>query len=751
MRIIHISDLHFTGGDNDAPVDDWAGFDWSKVNLTDPSTWSNLCPLKPWNADSLNRSTTLSNYLIANKAKLNADAIVITGDLVDSGDDGAAYNRVTSFIELLTGNGFQVYSLPGNHDYSHWGELAWASEDNRKQFHKVPGTSGDESKYPWVVPLGRDTLILLDSLKAELDANHWGATCSHPLGVGDYHMALDASSIAGCLGPDLAAPVATIDIEGGDQLAQGLLGTAQLTALSSALDSLQSQRSIDCKVVVCLHHNPFSTDSNGCLSDSAAFLSTIHGKVDALIFGHATPDANVYYWQDGSAYGPQAPTPTDWEKDNLIPLVSCLNLQHAGPKGYSHAQTAYPIPVVDTYQNQIEVFFTDGTEFTPRKGLMAATIVGLVSDGQVGTPIAGAAINVYVPPDLVPVASATTDANGVYSVGLTAIGSYRVEASSQFYSISDANVTVAWGDVAQENFVLQVTGGTLSGNVTDQSGKPVAGVEIDLCDFYGSATPIASTTTGPMGNYRVLFDYPKIWAIDVYTRSDNYSEGMAQLQTTGQNTVQNFSLLAIAPGTITGHVTDDHGAAVAGAAVSAIGGYYDKNVQTTTDSSGSYSVSLNAGGVNLTVVQPGYESANIQNVTLGAWATVTQDVVLVKRVPGNIAGMVTDPSGQPAAGAEVTADTASDTTGLDGSYTLANVLSGPVSLSATLGAESCTETVTVIGSQTITANLKLVAPPTCTGAGQPSIPCVGAGKPDNPCVGAGKPDNPRPCKGTTVF
>src|ERR1017187_1646644 len=233
MRIIHISDLHFTGGDNDAPIDDWGGFDWSKVNLTDPSTWANLCPLKPWNADSLNRSNTLSSYLIANKAKLNTDTIVITGDLVDSGDDNAAYDRATAFIELLTGNGFHVYSIPGNHDYSHWGELAWASEDNRKRFHKVSGTSGDETKYPWVVSMGRDTLILLDSLKAELDGNLWGARCVHPLGIDDYHMPLDASSIAGGLGPDFAAPVAAVVIEGGDQLAQGFLGNAQLAALNN--------------------------------------------------------------------------------------------------------------------------------------------------------------------------------------------------------------------------------------------------------------------------------------------------------------------------------------------------------------------------------------------------------------------------------------------------------------------------------------------------------------------------------------
>ena len=741
MRIIHISDPHFTAGDNDAPMDDWAGFDWSKVDLTDTSTWANLSPLRPWNADSLDRSTTLSNYLIANKEMLNANTIVITGDLVDSGDDSAAYDRATAFIGLLKANGFAVYSVPGNHDYSHWGELAWASEDNRKRFHLVPGTSGDETKYPWVVSMGRDTLILLDSLKAELDDSQWGAMCVHPLGIDDYHMPLDASHIAGCLGPDFAAPLAAVAIAGGDQLAQGRLGPAQLSALNTLLISHQSQRAIGCRVIVCLHHNPFSTDSKGWLDDSADFLSIINGKVDALLFGHATPDG--FYRQDGSVPS-DAPstTPSDWETKWQVPLISCVNLQHGGPKGYTPSKPAYPITVVDTDQTQLEVYFTDQTGPYVRRGLMAATVTGVVIDGQIGAPVAGAEIDVYVPPALVPVASGTTDDRGVYTIGLTETGSYSISAASQFYGVASADFSVAWGGVANENFVLTLTGGVLSGTVSEvRTGAPIPGVEIDLCDLYGTATPIASATTNALGYFRILFDYPKIWAIDVFARANNYSEGMAQPSLTGANTVLNFTLTATAPGTITGSVTDDQGAAVADAEVFASGGYYSTTVQATTGSDGSYRLNINAGGVNLSVSRPGYVATTVQNIELVAGSTITENLVLVKRMPGNIAGTVLDPNGNLVPGAEVTADTVSGTTESNGTYLLANVLSGPVSVQATFGAESCAETVTVIANQTVTANLKLVAPPTCTGAGRPG----------NPCVGIGRPDNPRPCKGTTVY
>jgi len=93
MRIIHISDPHFT--DSSRTLD--AGYIIDSQN-------------------SKLRSSVLSNYLINNKSHLRASKVVITGDLTDSGDK-RDYLIAKAFVDKLKNNGFEVYSIPGNHDY----------------------------------------------------------------------------------------------------------------------------------------------------------------------------------------------------------------------------------------------------------------------------------------------------------------------------------------------------------------------------------------------------------------------------------------------------------------------------------------------------------------------------------------------------------------------------------------------------------------------------------------------------------
>jgi 3',5'-cyclic AMP phosphodiesterase CpdA/5-hydroxyisourate hydrolase-like protein (transthyretin family) len=741
--------------------------------------------LKPWNADSLNRSRTLTEYLIANKTTLNASTIVITGDLVDSGDDIGAYGRATAFIQTLTGNGYAVYSLPGNHDYSYWGELAWASEENRTRFHKLHGTSGDKANYPWVQQIVSDKLILLDSLKAELDENNYGGRCVHPFNLGDYDMPLDASHIEACMVPNPSAGLlpGVVTIKLGDQLAEGILGSGQLEALSGYLDSYQSDRANGSKVIVCLHHNPFSEGSSnflgasGLLDDRQNFLDIINGKVDVLLFGHSTPDDNSNYWQDGSTpapdpapasndvpatYNDKSPSPTDWEKLNNIPIVSCLNMQHAGPLGYFPSKPDYPIVVIDTDKNQIEMWHTDGSGPISRQGFVPCPLTGTVVDRDTGKPIAGAEVDVSGVPSGKTIAIVSTDSNGVYNVPLSVPGTFNISVVAQLYAIDSAEKAVTSGIVNCRNFALAPSGAILRGTVKDQqSGTPIAGVQIEICDFYGDATPIASDTTGPQGTYQVLIDYPKVSTLEVSaTKQNDYTQGYNQFVLSGMDTVQDFSLTAIGLCTIAGNVKDDQGVVVTGAQVVATGGYYSSTVQATTGDGGSFSLNINAGGVELSVSKDGYQTTNVTGILLSVWAPTFEEVILFRRLPGNITGTVTDPSGNPAAGANVTivVDTGStDSSGVStfltadssGVYTLLNVLSGPASISASLGQLSGYESVTVIANETITApTLKLSSPPVCNGPGQPDTPCTGLGKPDNPRPCHGLADDP-PCKGHT--
>jgi 3',5'-cyclic AMP phosphodiesterase CpdA len=672
--------------------------------------------------------------VLANKSKLNADAIVITGDLVDSGDDDAAYSRAKEFINTLLGAGYKVYSIPGNHDYSRWGLLGMGSESCRTNFHKLPRTSpGGKDGYPWVIPVGNETLILLDSMKAELDEKSYGATCVHPLHIGDYDMPLDPDSIHGCMGLDFIAPVALAVPKSGDQLSEGKLGAPQLEALSSRLAGLQDGRLNGAKVVVCLHHKPFDCDSSSQLDDADDFMARIKGQVDALLIGHATPDGT--YWMDGKPPDNRnSTTPTNWETTWEIPIVDCVNLQHAGPRGFTPSDPAYPISLIDTSQNHIEVYFTDGRTIT-RSGLQPGSISGTITDSRTGTPVPNTYVTITVGSSPSPVASLYTDSNGVYSSGSLLPSTYTVAVPG--YTGVTAPVTLVFGQAAVQNFAVPVTMPLLRGRVTDsQRGTPISGGLIGVFDFYavGAAVAVATATTDANGEYKTFIS-GKTWCVNLncvcpdYNSQPLYPAGNVTISGTG-DTVFDFTLACTGSGTIRGTVLDDEGIALGGVNITASGGFFCKQVQATTDANGGYILSIANGGVNLSADLAGYESGQKPELILSPWSTLSESFVLLKLgVPATVTGLVTDKTGALVPGATVSTGSLTATAGADGSYTLTGVPSGVVTLegsfnSPTAGQLTGASTATVVGNKTNTVNLK-VTPYT------PPLPCPSSA--DAPC------------------
>ncbi len=129
LRIIHISDLHFTKSAHTL-----GGLD----GLIDSQ-------------NSQVRSNTIAQYLIDNKALLGTNIVVITGDLTDSGDK-ADYEIAKAFIQRLDANGFFVASVPGNHDYCWEGNLFF------EDIFKAVSTLGD---------IGAQAIA--DAIKCQLD------------------------------------------------------------------------------------------------------------------------------------------------------------------------------------------------------------------------------------------------------------------------------------------------------------------------------------------------------------------------------------------------------------------------------------------------------------------------------------------------------------------------------------------------------------------------------------------------------
>jgi len=233
MRIIHISDPHFTD---------------SSITFDAPIDFQN----------SSERSKNLALYLQNHISQLGTNIIVITGDLTDSGDPGD-YEIARDFIQKLKNSGFFVYAIPGNHDYCKEGLLSnfiitGGKDNSRRQrfIDYIDSITYQSSQYPQVINLGICKLILLDSMQAEMNEDT------------------------------------------GDNYAQGKLGENQLSALKQLLAGYEQQRKNGTKVIVALHHHPFKpTNDNGGLDDAQQFLEIIANKIDCLLFGHSTPNPDV--------------------------------------------------------------------------------------------------------------------------------------------------------------------------------------------------------------------------------------------------------------------------------------------------------------------------------------------------------------------------------------------------------------------------------------------------------------------------
>ncbi len=95
--------------------------------------------------------------------------------------------------------------------------------------------------------------------------------------------------------------------------------------------------------------------------------------------------------------------------------------------------------------------------------------------------------------------TAVTDASGIYRF-FTAVGNYQVSVSQATYAFAYAKVTIAnEGDVVTANLRLLKQYNTLSGHIYDDTGKPMAGVNVTAFTW---AYPY-SAVTDANGAYRI--------------------------------------------------------------------------------------------------------------------------------------------------------------------------------------------------------------------------------------------------------
>ncbi len=239
----------------------------------------------------------------------------------------------------------------------------------------------------------------------------------------------------------------------------------------------------------------------GILHNIVSYLRTgsISGTIRATT-GNNTVGAGVggatVYLQ--SAYGPAIPgrgtfsATTDSAGNYIINGVEPGNYTLVAYKtGYSRA-VSNPGTVL-TVEGDLAV---SGANLTITQG-SPGTITGVVTD-TASKPVAGAAV-VFTPSGGGSVQTATTDANGSYTLSNVPPGTYTGTASLSGATATSGAVTVTSGQTLTVNFKLVPGNGNATGRVVDNSGNPIAGATV----FFngGGLTTPATATTGTNGVY----------------------------------------------------------------------------------------------------------------------------------------------------------------------------------------------------------------------------------------------------------
>ena len=298
-RIIHISDIHCTTRDY------LVAFNIG-VAIGDILTGGLAGnPTRGDDQDTRAKCQELVTFLTGNGPMLRTDKILITGDLVDSGES-ADFNAlaVQCLLDPLRSAGFDVTVVPGNHDYFVDGcqFLTSSIAEGRAAFFKTFSSymkAGAPDAYPIDLDLGDGNhLILIDSLKGHYDVS----TDSHR--------------------------------------SQGNIGARQIDWLKNNLPAYQQGRAAGTKIAIAMHHSPFEPNGDLELTDAGEFMEVIAGRVDALIFGH-TEAAHKFYANQALASG--------------IPIITSENIDKM-------SDTGYPVSVIDLSCNQVEVYSTSGQQ-----------------------------------------------------------------------------------------------------------------------------------------------------------------------------------------------------------------------------------------------------------------------------------------------------------------------------------------------------------------------------------------------------
>lgn len=334
------------------------------------------------------------------------------------------------------------------------------------------------------------------------------------------------------------------------------------------------------------------------------------------------------------------------------------------------------------------------------------SVSGTITNNVTGAVISGATVQMIQNSTVI--SSATTAANGTFSITGLVPGSYTMSVAASLFQTNTAAVTITSSNTVK-NLTLQPNPGSISGTVSSSSS--LLGLSGATLTFSSGGTQIASTTSGLLGAYTVSNLPPGTYTVSVSLAG--YQTGTGTATVTSNNTTTfniNLSpLTGLLSGTVKDAVTNN---TLSGATITVLQG---STIVTTATSGaqGTFSISnLSPGNYTVTTALSNYQTLS-SSVTIISNQTTTLNPLL-QALPGNVSGVITNSqTSLGLGGATVSVSSgatvvASTTANGSGNYSITGLAAGSYTLTASLNNfVAVSQSITISSNATLTQNLAL--------------------------------------------
>ncbi|WP_303982341.1 carboxypeptidase-like regulatory domain-containing protein, partial [Niallia circulans] len=169
-----------------------------------------------------------------------------------------------------------------------------------------------------------------------------------------------------------------------------------------------------------------------------------------------------------------------------------------------------------------------------------ASLSGIVTDAQTGSPITGALVQVFVVGTTIPVKSTLTDITGQYRISNLPAGTYNILFSAKGFINQTVSITLLSNETKILDIPLKTKFATISGVVLDaKTGIRLANILIEV--FNDQGVLVASILTDVNGQYKI-FDLPAGKFTIKASSKDYFPQSKIIILTPEETEVVNFTL-----------------------------------------------------------------------------------------------------------------------------------------------------------------------------------------------------------------